>query len=334
MKYDHYIALDWAKRNMALARMTKNCEAPVVREAKAEVEEIKVYLRSLKGSKILTFEESNPAQWLFTELRAEVDEIIVCDPYRNFLLKEGHKSDPIDATKLCVLLKGNLLKPVFHCTDEFINLRKLVSGYEDLIHTVVQLKNRISAMSRAKGLKKGDSFKTAEEIFVSKELKSSLKLHEEQRVHYEAEFRKLRQRHKVIRNLESIPGIGLINAVKLVAIIVDAKRFTNKTPFLVYCGLIKTDATSGGRSYGRRQPRHSRQLKCVFKTAALACMNVKADHPLKDYYNMHIKNGSPEHVARHALSRRIAVLALGVMKSKTNLKTEDLCNKQDDTIAS
>jgi transposase len=334
MKYDHYIALDWAKRNVAVARMSKNCDYPIVREAKADVDDIKVYLRSLKGSKILTFEEGNTAQWLFTELRDDVDDIIVCDPYRNFLLKEGHKSDAIDAAKLCVLLKGNLLKPVFHCTDEFINLRKLVSGYEDLIYLVVQLKNRISAMSRAKGLKKGESFKTEEEIFVAKELASSLKLHEEQRLRYEAEFRKLRQRHKVIKNLESIPGIGLINAVKLVAIIVDAKRFTNKTPFLVYCGLLKTDATSGGRSYGRRTPRHSRQLKCVFKTAALACMSVKADHPLKDYYNQHIKSGAPEHVARHALSRRIAVLALGVMKSKTNLKSEDLCKEQNDTIAS
>lgn len=334
MNYDHYIALDWAQRNMAIGRMTKNSEFPKITEARSDIEEFKVYLRSLKGSKVLTFEESNPAQWLFTELKPEVDEVIVCDPYRNHLLKEGHKSDPIDAGKLCMLLRGNLLKPVFHCTDEFINLRKLVSGYEDLIHVVVQEKNRISAMYRAKGLKPGETFATHEEKFVIGELYRALELHEEQRLLYEAEFRRARKQHKVIRDLESIPGIGLINAVKLVAIIVDARRFINKSPFLVYCGLLKTDATSGGRSYGRRTPRHSRQLKCVFKTAALACMNTKADHPLKDYYSAQIKKGLPEYVARHALSRRIAVLALGVMKTGKKLSQEDLCKKQDDTIAS
>jgi transposase len=334
MNYDHYIALDWAQRNMAVGRMTKNSEQPKITEAKSDIEDLKIYLRSLKGSKILTFEESNPAHWLFTELKSEVDEIIVCDPYRNYLLKEGHKSDPIDAGKLCMLLKGNLLKPVFHCTDEFINLRKLVSGYEDLIHAVVQLKNRISAMYRAKNLEKGDAFNTPEENFVMQGLNRALQLHEEQRLLYEAEFRKVRKRHKVVRDLESIPGIGLINAVKLVAIVVDARRFTNKSPFLVYCGLLRTEATSGGRSYGRRSPRHSRQLKCVFRTAALACMNTKADHPLKDYYNAQIKKGLPEYVARHALSRRIAVLTLGVMKSGKKLNQENLCKNQNDTIAS
>lgn len=334
MNYDHYIALDWAQRNMAIARMAKNSDFPVVTEAKSDVEELKVYLQSLKGRKILTFEECNSAQWLYTELREEVDEIIVCDPYRNHLLKEGHKNDLIDASKLCVLLRNKLLKPVFHCDDAFIRLRKLVSGYEDLIHMIVQMKNRQSAMYRARGKDVGGELKTDEEQFVAKELKRSLEHHHEQRLLYEAEFRKVRQRHKVVRDLESIPGIGLINAVKLLAIIVSAKRFTNKSPFLVYAGLLKTKAMSGGRAYGRRTPRHSRQLKCVFRTAAMACLNTKADHPLKDYYEMQIAGGAPEYVARHALSRRIAILSLGVMKSEKRLSEEMLYVKKEKTIAS
>jgi hypothetical protein len=122
-----------------------------------------------------------------------------------------------------------------------------------------------------------------------------------------------------VRDLESIPGLGLINAVKLLAIIVEAKRFINKSPFLVYAGLLKTDAMSGGRSYGKRVPRHSRQLKCIFRTAAMACLSTKKDHALKVYYRNIIASGRPEYVARHALSRRIAVLALGVMKTGKKL---------------
>jgi transposase len=329
MNFDHYIALDWAQRNMAIARISRNSEFPIVTEVKSDIDEMKVYLKSLKGTKILTFEESNPAHWLYTELRNEVDEVIVCDPYRNKLLKEGHKSDANDAVKLAMLLKGNFLKPVFHGGEEFIRLRKLTSGYDDLIHVVVQEKNRLNALYRAKGKEVGEKLGTPEERFVVKELFRSLQLHEQQRLLYEAEFRKIRSQHKTVRDLESIPGIGLINSVKLLAIIVEAKRFANKSPFLVYAGLLKTDAMSGGRSYGKRTPRHSRQLKTIFKTAAMASLSTKSDHALKIYYRSQIAKGLPEYVARHALSRRIAVLALGVMKTGKKLRLDEL-NKIED----
>jgi hypothetical protein len=39
---------------------------------------------------------------------------IVCDPRRNALLKEGNKSDRIDARKLAELLYLDKLRPVYH----------------------------------------------------------------------------------------------------------------------------------------------------------------------------------------------------------------------------
>jgi len=94
--YDHYIGLDWAQRNMAIARMTKHANKIVSIDVKSDVGDLKVYLKQLNGKKIITFEESCPAQWLYTELRSCVDEIVVCDPYRNHLLKEGVKTDIAD----------------------------------------------------------------------------------------------------------------------------------------------------------------------------------------------------------------------------------------------
>ncbi len=115
--YDHYIALDWAQSNMAIARMTKQSSEISVVEVPASVKELKGYLRRLKGRSILRFEETTTSQWLFTELKSSVDEILVCDPYRNKLLSEGAKTDRIDARKLVTLLKAELLKPVFHSSD-------------------------------------------------------------------------------------------------------------------------------------------------------------------------------------------------------------------------
>lgn len=46
-------------------------------------------------------------------------------------------------------LKTNKLKPIFHGTEEHIELRKLVSGYEDLIQAGERLKNQRLALFRA-----------------------------------------------------------------------------------------------------------------------------------------------------------------------------------------
>src|SRR5690554_5945512 len=97
--YDHYIALDWAQASMAIARTTKQSNEIFVTEVPSSIGELKGYLGRLRGRRVLTFEETTTSQWLYTELRTHVEEILVCDPYRNKLLSEGAKTDRIDAKK-------------------------------------------------------------------------------------------------------------------------------------------------------------------------------------------------------------------------------------------
>ena len=124
--FNHYIGLDWAQTNMAIARLTPKSNKANVIDVKADIKELVFYLKNLKGKKILTIEETTTSQWLYTELREYVDKIIICDPYRNKLLNEGAKTDKVDAIKLATLLKNDLLKPVYHSGEQFIYLRRLV----------------------------------------------------------------------------------------------------------------------------------------------------------------------------------------------------------------
>ena len=123
-----------------------------------------------------------------------------------------------------------------------------------------------------------------------------------------------------MRNLESIPGIGTIGAVTVAAAVVDAQRFPNKNAFISYCGLVKHVRLSGARSYGRKSTQYSRALKCVFKTAALACTDGNAKNgAFKSFHNQLIQDKRySDHVARHAMARRIATLAFCVMKNGKN----------------
>lgn len=328
MKFDNFIALDWAQRNMAVAHMTKHSNEISTIDVASNIKALKIYLDQMKGTKILTFEESSPAQWLYTELVDHVDKIIVCEPYTNHLLKSGPKTDKTDARKLLKLLRADMLKPVFHCTEEFINIRKVVSAYDDLIMSTVQLKNRKAALYRSAGKRIGSEFDKKEEIFILSGLESMIENHELLRLKYEAEYRRLKRENPMIGNIQSIPGIGPINAVKIAATIVDPSRFTHASAFWRYCGLQKHELISGGRSYGRRSPRYSHTMKTVFKTAALVCSRTE-NGPLKSYYDYLIKvKNFPEYQARHALARRIATLTLGVMKSNKALDENDLAKKE------
>ena len=316
-QYDHYVAVDWSKNNMAIARMTKHADIPKVVDVRTDVEDLKAYLKNLKGSVILTVEESTPAQWLYTELNGLVSRMIVCDPYRNKLLNDGPKTDKIDAKKLVRLLKAELLREVYHSGEEFIKLRKLVRGYMAITKNGVRLKNQRAALLLSAGRMNEDiEIVERHEEFAVRQFDSIISSNEVSRTAYVKEFKRLRRKNKIIKTITTVSGIDVKGAVKLVAVVVDARRFKNKSAWLSYCGLIKHEKMSGGRSYGRRSPRYSRIAKSVFKTAAIACTRMDEKSAFKRYYEGLIRDKNyPEFHARHALARRIAVITLGVLKT-------------------
>ena len=71
-------------------------------------------VQGLSGTLALTFEEGTSAGWLHDRLTPHVSRLVVCDPRKNALLKNGKKNDRVDARKLSVLLRTNQLKPVYH----------------------------------------------------------------------------------------------------------------------------------------------------------------------------------------------------------------------------
>lgn len=316
--YDHYIAIDWSISNMAIARMTKKSNKISVIDVPSDISELKVYIKNLKGTKILTVEETNTSQWLYTELAGHVDTILVCDPYRNRLLSEGPKTDKIDATKLVQLLKAGLMKEVFHSNDKFIYLRRTVSGYEDLVKAGVRLKNQRYALLRVCGKngyeKEGTKLPSRGEQYVLDCLDRQIKNYEEEKKGFEQEFKRLSKKHPEIRHQQSLSGIGLINAVKIVACVVTPWRFSDKGHYLSYSGLVKHEKISGNRSYGKKNPRCCRMMKGIYKSGVLAAIG--GNNNTNDYYEYLInEKGYSAHNARHKACRQLAVLSFGVFKS-------------------
>jgi hypothetical protein len=54
------------------------------------------FIHGLGGDVHLTFEEGTWAGWLYDVLKPHVTELVVCNPRKNALLKEGSKRDHVD----------------------------------------------------------------------------------------------------------------------------------------------------------------------------------------------------------------------------------------------
>jgi len=322
--FDHYVAIDWSQENIALARSTRKDSKPkVVEWNESKVETVKEYFQKLRGSIILTIEETTTSHWLYVELKEYVKRIIICDPYHNRLLSDGPKTDKIDAKKLCNLLRAGILKEVYHTCDTAYQLRQILSTYTDLVKAGVRVQNQRSAVYRSLGEKYNKKnlsemkVRISDQVFakfVSDWQDQTIDQYFEDKETFERRIHQIVKGNKKIKNLKDIPGIGDIFAFTIYALVIQAERFKSKGHYWSYCGLVWHEKLSGNRSYGKRKPRYNRQLKSVYKTAARVAIR-SGNNPVYEYYETLEEKGLPHKQASLMAARYIAKVSWGMLKS-------------------
>src|SRR2546430_9477965 len=110
------------------------------------------FIHGLRGELHVTWEEGTGSAWLYDLLQPQVHEILVCNPRRNALLKEGSKSDKGDARKLAELLRTGMLRPVYHGENGLRTLRALARSYQTISKDLTRVMNRLKALYRRWGL--------------------------------------------------------------------------------------------------------------------------------------------------------------------------------------
>jgi hypothetical protein len=106
------------------------------------------FMHGLRGELHVTWEEGTWAAWLYDLLKPHVHQVLVCDPRRNALLKEGNKSDKIDARKLADLLRTGMVRPVYHGEHGLRTLRELGRSYQTISQDLNRVMNRVKALYR------------------------------------------------------------------------------------------------------------------------------------------------------------------------------------------
>jgi len=295
---------------------------------------LREYVRGISGKKVLTFEECELSSWLYEMFKNEECELLVCNPVENKSYKKA-KTDKLDARQLTDLLRGNFLKPVYHDGSDREKFRDLMSGYQQLVDDAVKIKNRYKSLFRKDGKRPiGGGVYTDEDLlkgldrkdlqFVGKQMYLLLEQMEERRQEYVCEIKKYNKKFKEIRVLKTLPGIKDIQAAKIVAQVINPKRFKNKHKYFSYCGLVRHRQISGDKIYGDKKIWGNRALKCVYKMAANA--NLKGNGVFRKYYDHLRRNGSCHKHARNSVSRKIAAISLVLWKNNVKFKPEMVSN--------
>ena len=288
------------------------------------------FLSQVDGVKYLTFEECTLSQWLYVTLIEHVDHLLVCNPVY-VAKKQGAKTDYRDALHLAQELRTGHLKPVYHEKSHWIELRTLTNNYLALVDDIVRAKNRLKAVFRSEAVDTNtknfyedrDRIKDLENQnarFVAESLYDQIASLEKLKTEYKDKFEKNRKKYRPIRNLCTVPGIDLIRASIITAVVCQPQRFRNKHQFWGYSMLVRHIQMSGGKIYGNKRVHGRRELRDVFLGAAESAL--RGETSLRDYYDALKTRGTTHKDAKIALARKIAGLCLCLLKNNDTFKND------------
>jgi hypothetical protein len=127
-----YIGMDVHREAIAIAVLNGSGKLVMETIVETKASSILQFIHSLRGELHVTWEEGTWAAWLYDLLQPQVQDVVVCNPRRNSLLKEGSKSDKVDARKLADLLRTGMLRPVYHGENRLRTLRELARSYQTI----------------------------------------------------------------------------------------------------------------------------------------------------------------------------------------------------------
>ena len=93
MNQAKYIGMDVHQATISVAVLDSAGKLILESVLETKAATILQFIAGLRGSLLVTFEEGTSAAWLYDLLKSHVANVLVCDPRKNALLKDGSKSD-------------------------------------------------------------------------------------------------------------------------------------------------------------------------------------------------------------------------------------------------
>lgn len=253
----------------------------------------------------------------------------------------GKKTDEKDARAIADILRLNYLPEVYHKSLKSRRTKSLLVHRELLVHSRVNMTNHIRGLLREYGITipagveqfwKFVNVRLAELedpilrdnlswlVDEARELNNRISSIEEQ-------IQGLGKDDERFKRLQTIPGIGPITALLMIAIIDDEKRFPDAKKFGSYLGLTPKEFSSGDKrrlgTITRSGPEMLRRYLIHGARAVLMC-TAEDTHDINRKWALRLKSRVGMNKATVALAHRNARIAFALLRDGTSyLQSKD-----------
>jgi len=336
-----YVGIDVAKSIWSVTLLTEEMEIKTIPSAPSPKKLSEYLKREFEGYDIYSvYEAGYCGFWIHKELlRYGIKNIIVnpADVPKGDKEKKT-KTDRIDSRTLAYTLRSQLINGIYVPEEEMITERNLVRLRATEVKDQTRIENRIKSLLNFLGIEVIDAGKSWSKGYIEKLSKLEIK-GKEDRFKLDIFIEELKQKkatllkvtreiraisksekHKEdIKNLTSIPGIGLLGAMVIMTEICDINRFCRFDYLNNYAGLLPTEHSSGGiEKKGHIMPRGNKQIKNVIIEAAWVA--VRTDTVLKHKFE-ELKKRMKATKAIIIISRKLLSSIYHIMKTKEPYKS-------------
>ena len=344
----NYIGVDCHISSLDFAVV--NERGTITKKAKVNtgVKEFMAFVKSIPRPRKIFIEEGELAGWMLETSLKFGEELIITDPKINkWIGKAGQKNDPIDAEKLAQLARGKYVKEIYHPVNHRRRFKDLVFAYHDTVKSRTRIKNKIKAHFRRNGIIcSGDTVfserhrdKWREKLSTNKmthliveELWVQLDQLRQSKEKLKRNIKIQSKQYPEIKKFRKVPGIGLIHASTISAIIETPYRFANKKKVWMYAGIGLMERSSGEKVYSKKLTReYNRPLKNAIKKAAEAAILAKDNQFRRQYLRLTIEKGIASHRAKLTVARSMLATLYGMWK-KGEAYDPEIDNKRDKGI--
>jgi transposase len=329
-----HVGVDLDKRSSQIAVLTEDGEIAQQRLPN-DPARLGKFFAQLPAQTPVAIEASGTWWWLVDLLEQLGHRPILSNPKQTKAIAAARlKNDRVDAERLALLLRGDLLPTVWIPPAPLREARELIRHRIQLVWLRGVIRNRLHAMLARRNLQptSGKSWLTQRG---QRELQRLALTETPSRIRedcatllptLDTQIRRLDVdlvarwgRDPRVQRLTTIPGIGPFIAIVLVLELGDIQRFTHAKQVASYVGLTPRVRASAGRvRAGHISKEGNRLLRWVLVLAATQA--IRRPGPLRTWFHA-VKKRRGKKVARVALARRLAEIVFHVWKQECDYFT-------------
>jgi len=327
-----FAGIDYHKKFSVVTLGDKDGRPILQEKVPSDAESVTKFFAGRNGL-VCAIENCRGNEWIVELLKSFGCEVRVANTYAVRLIADSRcKNDKIDSRILMELVSRNYLPVCYQPTEEERLLREQLRFKTKLMRSKTQYKNVAHALmdkeNKGRGIGSTKKRKQAQEhagLHPERQQRLSRALQvinflEEQMSLEDKELVEWGRSNPDVRRLKTIPGVGDLSALMLVAELGDVSRFRKAKNVGSYLGLVpRMYASSDVCRMGRITKQGSGLVRRILVQDAW--MAVKVSNVFRNRYNSILKRKG-KRVAIVAIARMLAEVAFRILKDKTEFKEE------------